>query len=310
MHLLSYIIPVYNNSETLTDLMSRIVSLSSDVLNVNYEIIFVNDGSTDESEKLIKELNEQNSLIKYIIFQRNFGQVAAIKAGLEVAKGDAVVVVSADMQEPIELVASMYKKWMAGTQLVLAYRANRNDGIINNLTSKFFYGLIKLSLPEMPQGGFDYCLFDRNVLDYMNSLNYRNSFLQGDVLYAGFETVIIPYTRVQSSKPKNNSGINNFSFKLKYFTDGILHTGTYPIRFISLLGLFTTLSGLIYSVVIIINWFLGLTPFRGWAPIMISVLVIGGLILFTLGVLGEYIWRIYDQLRGMPQFIIKEKNTD
>jgi polyisoprenyl-phosphate glycosyltransferase len=310
INLISIVIPVYNNEQSISLLVNEIIALFEQKIDTRYELIFVNDGSTDGSEKLLAKLQKDNQQVRYILFNRNFGQVAAIQAGLQIAKGDAVVVMSADMQEPVDLILNMLEKYKSGAKVVLAYRAERNDGALNNLVSKLFYGILKLSLPQMPSGGFDYCLFDKDVLHYLNALKYRNRFLQGDILYAGFETAIIPYSRSKGLNSNNKKVVNNFTFKVKYFIDGVLHTGAYPIRIISLLGIITTLAGILYSLVIVVNWMLGFTPFKGWAPIMISILVIGGLILFTLGVLGEYIWRIYDELRSMPKYVIKEKNLN
>lgn len=309
--LISFVIPVYNNANSLELLHSRLEEILRKFPALTSEWVYVNDGSQDSSEDVLLHMRQTNKQVKLLTFTRNFGQVAAIQAGIEYAKGDGVVVMSADMQEPAELVTAMLEKWQAGAQLVLAFRAGRNDGFLNHGLSRVFYSLIRFSNPEIPPGGFDYCLLDRTVATFLRSVKHKNRFLQGDLLYPGFKTALIPYERTKGvPRIGKRRPIRNLTFKVKYFIDGILNTTTYPIRLISLLGILTIFLGILYSGVIVLEWFRGETPFRGWAPIMISILLIGGLILFTLGILGEYIWRIYDELRGFPPYVIRERYLD
>jgi dolichol-phosphate mannosyltransferase len=246
--------------------------------------------------------------VKYINLLRNFGQVAAIEAGLDFSTGDAIVVLSSDLQDPVELIVEMIEKWEKGDMIVLAHRKKRSDGYLDKFFSRIFYRFIQLSNPNMPTGGFDFCLFDKAVHEHMISIRYRNRFLQGDLLFFGYDIALIPYER--KSTTYGSASLRNLSFKIKYFFDGILNSTAMPIRFMSLLGMIFTFLGFLYSIAIFINWLLGRTPFEGWAPIMIAILIIGGLILIVLGVLGEYIWRIYDELKQMPKYVIRNKELD
>lgn len=305
---ISFVIPTYRNAGTIPSLCRDIETLFDTLGKYNYEVIFINDGSDDDTVAVLQEIRRAESRVKYISFIRNFGQVAAIEAGLDFANGNAVIVLSADLQEPVKLAGEMIKKWEEGNLVVLANRDKRSDSLADKFFSAMFYSLVKLSNPAMPKGGFDFCLFDKSVHDQLKTVQYRNRFLQGDLLFYGHQIALIPYER--KAMPGQNGSLRNLSFKIKYFFDGILNTTALPIRIMSLLGVLFTTLGFLYSLVIFINWLQGKTPFEGWAPIMIAILIIGGILMLILGVLGEYIWRIYDELKRMPRYIIRDKEVD
>ncbi|OGG27112.1 hypothetical protein A2960_00865 [Candidatus Gottesmanbacteria bacterium RIFCSPLOWO2_01_FULL_39_12b] len=302
---ISFSIAVYRNEGSIRKTYEKIKKIFATTLkNYQYEFVFVDDGSGDNSLKEILDIKEHDSKVKVIAFTRNFGQMAAMLAGLKEASGDAVINISADMQDPISLIPQMAEKWKEGSEIVVCYRINRQDNFAAKLFSRCAYSLLRLSIPQIPVGGFDYVLMDRAVLDVFNSIDVRNRFFQGDLLWAGFRTSFIPYVRL-----KRLIGKSQYSWgkKLKNFLDAFLDSSYLSIRLISLIGILISCLGVIYSITIVYSWLRGGTPFTGWAPIMISILFVGGLIMVMLGVIGEYIWRIYDEVRKKPNYIIRKK---
>jgi len=302
---ISFVIAVYRNQGSIAKTYEKINELFSDKLrDLDYDIVFVDDGSDDGSLQEILDIRKSDKRIKAISFTRNFGQMAAILAGLQEVDGDAVINISADMQDPIDLIPQMIQKWRSGSEIVICYRTDRSD----NFTAKFFsrlaYGALRISLPQIPPGGFDYVLIDRQALDAFNSIDIRNRFFQGDLLWTGYRTSFIPYVRQKRIVGKSQY---NFEKKLKNFLDGFLDSSYLSIRIISLIGIIISFLSVLYSISIVVAWFKGATPFTGFAPIMILILFIGGLILVMLGILGEYIWRIYDEVRKKPNFLIRDK---
>jgi len=302
---ISIVVSVFRNEGSLIPTYNKVFNTLEQIKdNYDYEFVFVNDGSDDGSIDELKQLAGQDSKVKVVSFSRNFGQVAACLAGHKIAQGDAMVYISADLQDPPELILNMIKRWEEGNEIVICHRINREDNLTSVLASKFFYYLMKIVNDKMPLGGFDYWLLDRMANDEFVKIDERNRFIQSDILWLGFNVAFIPYTRM-----KRTIGKSQWTFlkKLKYFIDGIINTSYLPIRFMSLLGLLTSVSGFIYSLLIIYLRLVHKTPFNGYAPIMISILIIGGLIMLMLGIIGEYLWRIFDEVRSRSIYIIKEK---
>lgn len=300
---LSFVIPVYRNEGSLIPTFTKIKDLVTKN-KFEYELIFVNDGSDDNSFEELKELFKIDSNVKVLSFSRNFGQVAAVIAGLKEVTGDVAISMSADLQEPIELIEQMVQKWQEGNEIVICHRTDREDGFIANNTSKIFYKLMKYVNPKMPNGGFDFLLLDKKAVNVLNQIDERNRFFQGDVLWLGFNTAFIPYRRIKRAIGKSQWTLSK---KIKYFIDGLLNTSYVPIRLMSFLGLCFSFVGFLYSLIIIYSRFVNNTPFNGWAPIMILLLIIGGMIMVMLGIIGEYVWRAYDETRKRPIYIIKDK---
>jgi polyisoprenyl-phosphate glycosyltransferase len=302
---ISIIIPVYHNEGAISKTYVKIKSVfTSTLVEYEHEIIFVDDGSKDGSLQEILELRKRDQCVKAITFTRNFGQMAAMLAGFKEVSGDAVINISADMQDPVELIPQMIQKWKEGAEIVICYRTDRSDTFTAKLFSRFAYGALRLSMPQIPPGGFDFVLMDRKVLVEFNAIDVRNRFFQGDLLWMGYRTSFIPYVRLKRLIGKSQY---NFAKKLKNFIDAFLDASYLSIRFISLVGIVTSALGMIYGLTIIFSWLRGGTPFSGWAPIMILILLVGGLIMVMLGVIGEYIWRIYDEVRKKPNYIIRTK---
>ncbi len=306
--LISFVIPVYQNKGSLKPTHKKISELFEQFLNqYNCEFVFVNDGSSDGSIQELYELADLDKSVKIISFSRNFGQLPAIAAGMKYANGDAGIIMSADMQDPPELIAEMITKWENGSEVVICNRKERDDDWIAETTSKIFYSIMKKLIKNMPEGGFDFIFLSRKAMDQYNKIDERNRFLQGDILWLGFAISFIPYQRVKRVDGKSQWTISK---KVKYFIDGILNTSYLLIRAMSLTGLFVSILGFIFSIVVIYSRIKHQTPFPGYAPIVILLLIMGGFIMIMLGIIGEYIWRIYDETRKRPYYIIdKTINT-
>jgi dolichol-phosphate mannosyltransferase len=302
--LISFVIPVYRNERAVTLTYRQIRDvMTSSLSRYRYEIVFVDDGSDDGSLPELLGIREADANVRVVSFTRNFGQMAAILAGLKQATGDLVIQLSADLQDPIALVPQMVAEYERGSEIVACHREHREDGISRRITSRTLYGILRLSYPQMPAGGFDYLLLDRKVVDAFNAVDVRNRFFQGDILWFGYKTTFIPYTRM-----KREIGRSQYTFAklLKNSLDAILDSSYLPIRFISLVGVLTALVGFLYAVDIVYGRLRHNIPFTGWAPIMILILVIGGVLMLMLGIIGEYVWRIYDEVKGKPNYIVRQ----
>lgn len=304
MKKISVVIPVYNNEGSLTILHERLISsIKKCNSNFDYEFVYINDGSKDNSLSVLKNIQEKDKNVVVINFSRNFGQMAGILAGWNAATGDAVINISADLQDPPEQITLMLEEWQKGNEIVISFRESRHDDTSSAITSKIAYSLFKYSLPNMPPGGFDFALLDRKAMDAVNSISEKNRFYQGDILWVGFTIKYLPYIR-----QKREHGTSGYNFVKRFgnFMTAFLNVSYFPIRLMSLIGFITATSGFIYSLSIIYAYFFTKTPFEGWAPIMMVILIVGGLIMLMLGIIGEYIWRIYDEVKHKPNYIIKD----
>ena len=303
---ISFVIPVYRNEGAITRTYEKIRAvLTKDLHDYEYEFMFVDDGSDDGSLQEILDLRANDPNVKAITFTRNFGQMAAMLAGFKQATGDAMINISADLQDPAELIPQMVDKWRNGAELVICHRTDRSDTFASKLFSRVAYGALRISIPQIPSGGFDFVLMDRRALDDFNSIDVRNRFFQGDLLWTGYRTSFIPYVRLKRTIGKSQYNIRK---KLKNFLDAILDASYLPIRFISYAGLITSALGVLYCISIVVSWLFGKTPFSGWAPLMMAILLIGGMIMVMLGIIGEYTWRIYDEVRKKPNYIVRDKH--
>ena len=295
-------IPVYNNAPSLPEVVEQLKTHLPQ--GYEHEIVFVNDGSVDDSLDVLMKLKEENKdLITIVDFLRNFGQLSAILAGLRYSTGDLTVVMSADLQDPFDIIPQMVEEWTQGNHIVAAYRKKRKDSLRARMTSRIAYNLIRFNVPDIPVEGFDFMALDRAVLEEFNKSDTRNRFLQGDLLWFGFNVKYIPYTRL-----KRKHGKSQYSFfkRLKNFLDAYLDSGYSSIRFMSLTGLLVFVFSILYTLTIFYGKMTGTLPYPGWAPIMILLCFFSGLIMMMLGIIGEYVWRIYDELRGKPNYIVRK----
>ena len=305
MSLISYVVPVYNNHGSIRTTWEAIRALFDGPLaEHDYEVVFVDDGSRDASYEEMREVAALDPRVVLVRFTKNFGQVPAITAGYAHARGDAVINISADLQDPVELTIEMVRAWQNGSEIAIGFRQDREDSFGARLFSKLAYGALRLSNPAIPAGGFDFVLMSRRALDAYLSYRGRNRFFQGDILWAGFRTFFIPYVRRRREVGKSQY---TFAKKLKLFFDFLLDGSYLPIRLMSLAGAITAACGLLYSLVVVVAWLFGKTPFAGWAPLMIVLLMIGGGIMFMLGIIGEYLWRILDEVKNKPLYVVDEE---
>jgi len=303
----SVVIPVYFNAGSLRPTFNKV----SEVLEKHsfvkiYEIIFVDDGSGDASyQEMLEMKNAYPDVVKLIKFTRNFGQLAAIKAGYYYAKGNCIINISADLQDPPELISQMLDEYYYnGIQIVVCTREDREESWYRKTTSRFFYmAMQKLTFPNMPSGGFDFTLVSKLVVNSFSKNFEANNFWQGQILWTGYPVKFIPYKRI-----KREIGTSRWTFskKIKYLLDGVMAYSYFPLRFVTVAGIVIFLLGLIYAITIVMMYFMGNVPFKGWAPIMILVLVLAGIQMLMLGIIGEYLWRTLDQVRGRPDFLIEK----
>ena len=292
---------VYQNQGSLRPLYERMVhELKSHLSKHTYELIFVNDGSRDNSLNELLALREKDKNVKIVSFSRNFGQMAAILAGWRFAAGDAVINMAADLQDPPEQCTEMIREWERGSEIVISYRSTHDTSAMNRVTSRIFYRML---LPKAPPGGFDFALIDRKPMNAINCLKEHHRFYQYDILWAGFRVKFIPY-----DKQERRIGKSQYNFVKRFHNSysGFLNVSHLPLRLFSLIGATVAISGFVYALSIIYTYFRHGTPFQGWAPIMILILVIGGIIMLMIGILGEYVWRILDEVKGRPNYIIDD----
>ncbi|AWW49188.1 glycosyltransferase family 2 protein [Polynucleobacter paneuropaeus] len=301
--LLSIVIPVFNNSKTLEKIFDQILTVwEKSFGDLQIEVIFVNDGSSDDSRKVIERLQRSNKIVQLVNLSRNFGQLGALMAGFKNAKGDAIICISADLQDPVELMGKMVNHWLnGGAEIVICHRQGRLDGLSASLASKVAYKISRLTYTELPLGGFDYWLMTKRINNMLLEFKGRHNFLQGYLVSLGFSKTFIPYVRRQREVGKSGYSLSK---KIKIVYDFIVDTSHLPIQLISLVGFIFSAISIIYTFFIFYAWYCGETPFKGWAPIMIAILLTGGLIMMMLGIIGEYIWRIYDNQRDFPAYII------
>lgn len=301
----SIIIPVYCNQGTLIEIYNKIRSdVTSHHKSKEYEIIFIDDGSYDSSfDELLELKNKDPERIKLIKFTRNFGQVSAIIAGYKYSKGNCIINISADLQDPPRLISDMLNYYYNEKyEMVICYRISRDEPFLRRLTSKIFYKIIKkLSFPNMPVGGFDFVLISSKVKDYILDNLEANSFLQGQILWGGHTAKFIPYKREIRKIGESKWG---FGKKIKYLIDGVASYSYFPLRAMSITGIIVSLFGFLYAITIVLFKLFGKIPVKGWTPIMVIVLVLSGIQMLMLGIVGEYLWRALDQIRGRSLYII------
>lgn len=301
----SVVIPVYFNQDNLEplyeDLQKKILNHSE----YEWEIVMVNDGSKDESLSVMKSLERKDKRIKTISLSKNFGSHAAILCGLSNCTGDCAVVKAADLQEPTEMILDMVKSWEQGNNVVLAVREGREESKKQALFANFYYWLVrKTALPDMPKGGFDVYLLDRKVITVLENLDEKNSALTGQILWSGFKTDIIYYTRLAREIGESKWTLKK---KIRLVMDTLFSFTSLPITVVLGLGVISMSVAIIWAMVIIIAKFAGHIAVTGWTTLFIFQLFSFGLIMVTLGILGEYLWRTFDASRNRPPYIIEEK---
>ena len=307
MKKISVVIPMYYEEEVVDICYKRVVNNLKKLSDkYNYEIIFINDGSKDSTLEILKKIASNDDNVKIISFSRNFGHQAAVTAGIRNVTGDAIIIMDADLQDPPELFEGMIEKWEEGYEVVYGKRNTREgESIFKLLTARMFYNTLnKLSEIEIPKDTGDFRLVDRKVIDVIATLPEHNKFLRGLFSWVGFNQYAYEYNRVNRV-----AGKTKYPFKkmFKLATDGILSFSAKPLKIVGAIGIFSVIVSiiiLIYSIVSYMFKLNSLTP--GWTSIMCTMTFIGGIILISLWMIGEYIARIYEESLGRPEYIIDE----
>ena len=303
MMTISLVVPVFNEEEAIPIFYSAVKKELSDF---DIEIVFINDGSKDNSENIINALEASDPMVKAYSFTRNFGKEAALFAGLERAIGEAVIPIDVDLQDPIELIPKMVGKWKAGADVVLAKRVDRSsDGRLKRKTAEWFYRLHNMiSNPKIEENVGDFRLMSREVVDNIKLMPECNLFMKGLLSWVGGKTEIVEYSRIERI-----SGVSKFNgWKLwNLAIEGITSFSTVPLRVWSYLGLLVAGMAFLYGAWMVIGTLVWGNPVHGYPSLLTSILFLGGIQLIGIGVLGEYIGRIYTEIKKRPKFIVKRK---
>jgi dolichol-phosphate mannosyltransferase len=307
MKKLTILAPVYQNAENLPITLPKLLDIEIALreLSVQTEILLVDDGSRDSSLEIARNFQSQYpEIFSLIKLTRNFGQIAALQAGVLKSQGDAIIMISADLQDPPELILSMISKWLEGYKFVIAERSGRQDKGFNSFVSTLFWKLFaKYALPGYPQGGFDFCLIDRSIAELLNSFNERNTHIFPLIYYMGYKPYVFRYERATRTAGKSQW---TFSKKIKLFLDTFIGFSYLPIRLISSIGIGISALSLLFGAYAIVSYFIVGNQFTGWTSLATMTSAIGGMILLGLGIIAEYLWRILDQVRTRPRFIIED----
>jgi dolichol-phosphate mannosyltransferase len=308
---ISIIVPCFNEEQVLPQLFARLAAVA-ETWALDYEIICVDDGSRDRTWDLLKSQNAKDSRWRCLSFARNFGHQVAVSAGLFYATGDAAVILDADLQDPPEQIARLIEKWREGFQVVYAVRTKRDDAKLKQFLAWGFYRLLSLAVPfNVPADAGDFCLLDRRVVEVMNALPERNRYLRGLRAWSGFRQIGIEFERHARA-----AGAPQYTFKKSFrlAMDGVFSFSTVPLRLATYLGFIVSLAAFLGAVFtfcekVFADEFakLGFTPGpHGIPTLVISTLFLGGVQLICLGILGEYLGRIYDEVKGRPHWIVSE----
>ena len=304
----SIIAPIYNEADNIPILYKRIQEVM-DQTKETWELIMVDDGSQDGSTELIRDLSMNDSRIRPVIFARNFGHQIAVTAGLDYSRGDAVVVIDADLQDPPEVILDMIQQWQDGYEVVYAIRSEREgETWFKEFTASIFYRLIyRITDVDIPLDTGDFRLLDRKVVSVMGQMRERHRFLRGMSVWVGFKQTGVTYKRAARL-----AGETKYPFRkmLKFATDAITSFSYFPLQMAMYLGFISAGISILAIPVVVIMRASGSQAFFGQASTLISVLFLGGVQLVSLGILGEYIGRLYDEAKGRPLYIVSEEPED
>ncbi|AFZ52099.1 glycosyltransferase family 2 protein [Dactylococcopsis salina] len=305
--MISLVIPIYNEQGILEILYERI-KVASAGWNQDYEVIFIDDGSSDYSLEIIQKLNQKDDRVKAISFSRNFGHQTAVSAGLKYSTGEIIVVMDGDLQDPPEQIINFLEQWQQGYQVVYAIRKKRKEAWYKKLAYYSFYRLLNwMSSVKIPLDSGDFCLLDRTIVDHLNSLPERNRFVRGLRAWIGYKQIGIPYER-----NARLAGEAKYTFRklIRLAFDGLINFSYRPLQVFTSLGIIVSLLSFLVAIYYLFAWILDPTvreQLPGYTSIIIAILFLGGVQLISIGILGEYIGRIFDEVKARPLFIISQK---
>ena len=303
--MLSIIIPAYNEKTNI----ERAVKTISEILeggNIPFELVFVSDGSTDGTYEEICRLREQDIRVRGLEFSRNFGKEAAIFAGLELAKGDACVVMDCDLQHPPQAIPKMYKLWKEGFEVVEGIKKSRGkESIFHGMFAGMFYGIMSKMMKMDMRSSSDFKLLDRKVVNVLLGLGERNTFFRALSFWAGFRSAKVEY-EVQ----ERVSGSSKWTFKslIRYAISNVTSFSTVPLQLVTVMGMISIFFSFILAVQTVVKYLMG-TAVEGFTTVILLILIIGGFIMISLGMIGHYLARIYEEVKGRPRYIIR-RTTD
>ena len=303
--LLSVVVPCYNEQEVIGETVRQLQEFCSAVDDLDVELLFVDDGSRDDTRKLLRGFAEADPRIKVVGFARNFGHQVAVTAGIDAARGDAVVLIDADLQDPPAVVHQMIAKWREGYDVVYGTRTERaGESAFKIATARAFYRLLnRLSDVPIPLDTGDFRLMSRAVVDTLRAMPERDRFVRGMVSWVGFRQVALPYRRAERFAGETKYPLRKM---LRFATDGILSFSTKPLQLSVAMGMVSALLALVGIVYALSLRLFTSIWVEGWTALMIAVLFIGGVQLISIGILGEYIGRIYNEIKRRPLYVVEE----
>lgn len=305
---LTVIIPVFNEELNLETLYSRLKKVTN-LLEVSYEFIFINDGSRDRSLDIIVQLTKSDASVKFINLSRNFGHQVAVSAGIDKAKGKAVVIIDADLQDPPELIYELYKKYKDGYHVVYAKRKIRKgENFLKKFTAKVFYRLMGIITNiSIPLDIGDFRIIDKKVVDVLRQMPEQQKFLRGQISWIGFRQTAIEYDR-----DERNAGKTGYTYRkmIHFAFDGITSFSNFPLRFATIAGFIVSGFAFLFMLYALYARFIAKSFVWGWTSLVLSTMFIGGIQLIGIGIIGEYISRISDNVRKRPLYIVDETNTE
>ncbi|MCB0618948.1 MAG: glycosyltransferase family 2 protein [Saprospiraceae bacterium] len=303
---ISVIIPVYNEEENLPVLYERLKKVLHDQ-KLQHELLFVNDGSQDASLERIHALAARDPAVKYIDFSRNFGHQIAVTAGLESCRGKAVVIMDADLQDPPEVVPELYAKWKEGYEVVAARRrARQGESVFKRSTAALFYRLLsRLTSVQIPVDTGDFRIIDRRVVEVLRRMPESHKFLRGQIAWIGFRQTTIEYDRAERL-----AGQTGYTFRkmLRLALDGITGFSDLPLKAVTYFGILVTVFAFFMTLYVLYSRYILEDYVQGWSSLMISVLFLGGVQMIAIGIIGEYLSRMNDDVRKRPLYIVRDTN--
>ena len=304
---LSIIIPIYNEEKNIPLLFDRLKKVATD-LAISYEFIFINDGSKDQSLELSRSLAQKDNLVRYINLSRNFGHQIAVTAGIDASKGNAVVIIDADLQDPPELIIEMYQKMQEGFQVVYARRKTRaGESFLKKYTAKLFYRLLaKITSIKIPLDTGDFRIIDRKVVEVLKDMPEQQKYLRGQIAWVGFKQTYVLYDR-----DERFAGETGYTYKkmIRLALDGITSFSNLPLKFATMTGFFVSGITFLLSLYALYARFISKDYVPGWTSLILAVLFIGGVQLISIGIIGEYISRLSANVRKRPLYIVEESNV-
>jgi glycosyltransferase involved in cell wall biosynthesis len=304
---LTIVVPAYNESTNLTHFVTALRSIVESI-TPSYEILIINDGSKDNTDEIADELANQSG-VRYLEFSRNFGKEAALSCGLDYARGDAVLLIDADFQHPLEKLQEMCHLWLSGYDMVYGVIVDRhNEGFLKRTGTKFFYSLMSAGAEvPIPQNAGDFRWMDKSVVEALRSLPERNRFMKGLYAWVGFKTIALPFIPADRLSGTSSFKMSNL---IKLALSGLTSFSTLPLRVWTFIGAVISLLAIAYGIYVVIDTLVNGNPTNGWPTITVALMLFSGVQLLSIGILGEYIGRIFTEVKQRPLYIVSKDHDN